>query len=90
MRDCLYYYYYDRLEYHLIDSAMISDCRMLEHSASPAVQSPDAHSLPPMDDDETETIQLIASPVHRPDSGQLITPQEIDCKKKRGSKGKKP
>ncbi|XP_012263412.2 heat shock factor protein-like isoform X2 [Athalia rosae] len=63
---------------------------MLEQSTSPAVQSPGANSSPLLDEDSMETIQLVTSPLHRPDGSQLIPEQDVDCKKKRSSKGKKP
>lgn len=65
--------------------------RILEHGASPAVHSPDPESIAGLDDEENmETIQLVTSPIHRTESVNSMTPQEVDCKTKRGSKGKKP
>lgn len=62
--------------------------RMLENEA-PAVHSPE-HTVASIDDDNMETINFVEDPITQfEDEIEMISPHEIDVKKKRTSKGKK-
>ncbi|XP_043259854.1 heat shock factor protein-like isoform X4 [Colletes gigas] len=62
---------------------------MLEGHPSPSIQSPEHNNASVIDDNNMETVHLIHDPVQLQDEIQLINPQEIDTRKKRGCKGKK-
>ncbi|XP_076639226.1 uncharacterized protein LOC143351527 isoform X1 [Colletes latitarsis] len=62
---------------------------MLEGHPSPSIQSPEHNNASVIDDNNMETVHLIDDPVQLQDEIQLINPQEIDTRKKRGCKGKK-
>lgn len=65
--------------YHIYDLCVF---RMLEGHSNPAIESPEPNDTPIVEDDNMETVHLI-------DVTQLVNPQEIDARKKRGFKGKK-
>ncbi|XP_046752680.1 heat shock factor protein 1 isoform X3 [Diprion similis] len=77
----------DPTEHELEPEYIVAE--ILEHGASPSVHSPDPRGTSPNDDN----IQFITSPspIHRTEDVHLSNhQQEVDCKKNRGSKGKKP
>ncbi|XP_034189923.1 uncharacterized protein LOC117608626 isoform X1 [Osmia lignaria lignaria] len=62
---------------------------MLEGHSNPSIESPEHNNTSIMDDNNIETVHLVDNSVQLQDDIQLINPQEIDAKKKRGCKGKK-
>nr|XP_033331453.1 heat shock factor protein-like isoform X1 [Megalopta genalis]XP_033331456.1 heat shock factor protein-like isoform X1 [Megalopta genalis] len=62
---------------------------MLEGDSNPAIQSPEHNSASVIDENNMETIHLVDDSVQLHDDIQLVNPQEIDARKKRGCKGKK-
>ncbi|XP_078040473.1 heat shock factor protein isoform X2 [Augochlora pura] len=62
---------------------------MLEGDSNPAIQSPEHNSASIIDENNMETIHLVDDSVQLHDDVQLVNPQEIDARKKRGMKGKK-
>lgn len=63
--------------------------RMLEGDPNPSIESPEHDNTSIMEDSNMETIHLVEDPVQLQDEIQLVNPQHIDTKKKRGCKGKK-
>ncbi|CAK9832257.1 Heat shock factor protein [Anthophora retusa] len=62
---------------------------MLEGHQNPAIESPDHNNTTIMEDNNMETVHLVDDSIQLPDDTQLVNPQEVDAKKKRGYKGKK-
>ncbi|CAK9817145.1 Heat shock factor protein [Anthophora plagiata] len=62
---------------------------MLEGHQNPAIESPEHNNTTIMEDDNMETVHLVDDSIQLPDDIQLVNPQEVDAKKKRGYKGKK-
>lgn len=61
---------------------------MLEGHPNPSIESPEHNNTSIIEDNNMESVHLVDS-VQLQDDMQLINPQEIDVKKKRGCKGKK-
>ncbi|CAL7943102.1 unnamed protein product [Xylocopa violacea] len=70
-----------------IDSEYIV-AEMLEGHSNPSIESPKHNSTPTMEEN-METVHLVDETVHLQDDIQLVNPQEVEAKKKRGCKGKK-
>ncbi|KAF3429790.1 hypothetical protein E2986_01473 [Frieseomelitta varia] len=62
---------------------------MLEGHPNPAIESPEHNNTSIIEDNNMESVHLVDDSVQLQDDMQLINPQEIDVKKKRGCKGKK-
>lgn len=62
---------------------------MSEGQPSPIFQSPEHNNTSIIDESNVETIHLDDESVQLQDEIQLVNPQEIDARKKRGCKGKK-
>ncbi|XP_046587572.1 heat shock factor protein isoform X2 [Neodiprion lecontei] len=63
---------------------------ILEHGASPSVQSPDPRGASSPNEDNIQ-FTTSPSPIHRTEDVHLNSDQQdVGCKKNRGSKGKKP
>ncbi|XP_015428911.1 PREDICTED: heat shock factor protein-like isoform X1 [Dufourea novaeangliae] len=62
---------------------------MLEGDPNPAVQSPEHSSTSIIDEHNMETVHLVDDSIQLQDNIQLVNPQEIEARKKRGCKGKK-
>ncbi|XP_017767347.1 PREDICTED: heat shock factor protein 1-like isoform X2 [Eufriesea mexicana] len=71
-----------------LESAYIV-AEMLEGHPNPAIESPEHNNTSIIEDNNMETVHLIDDSVQLQDDMQLVNPQEIDTKKKRGCKGKK-
>ncbi|XP_076177819.1 heat shock factor protein isoform X2 [Ptiloglossa arizonensis] len=63
--------------------------KMSEGQPSPIFQSPEHNNTSIIDESNVETIHLDDESVQLQDEIQLVNPQEIDARKKRGCKGKK-
>lgn len=63
--------------------------RMLEGHPNPAIESPEHNNTSIIEDNNMESVHLVDDSIQLQDDIQLINPQEIDIKKKRGCKGKK-
>ncbi|XP_076752302.1 heat shock factor protein isoform X3 [Xylocopa sonorina] len=70
-----------------IDSEYIV-AEMLEGHSNPSIESPKHNNTPTMEEN-METVHLVDETVHLQDDIQLVNPQEVEAKKKRGCKGKK-
>ncbi|XP_017791384.1 PREDICTED: heat shock factor protein 1-like isoform X1 [Habropoda laboriosa] len=62
---------------------------MLEGHQNPSIESPDHNNTTIMEDTNMETVHLVDDSIQLQDDIQLVNPQEVDPKKKRGCKGKK-
>ncbi|XP_076247297.1 uncharacterized protein LOC143187152 isoform X2 [Calliopsis andreniformis] len=62
---------------------------MLEGHPNPSIESPE-HNASIVEDSNMETVHLVDNSDHLQDDNiQLVNPQEVDARKKRGCKGKK-
>ncbi|XP_076684814.1 heat shock factor protein isoform X2 [Andrena cerasifolii] len=62
---------------------------MLEGQSNPAIESPEHNSTSMVEDTNMETVHLVDGSDSLQDDVQLVNPQEVDARKKRGCKGKK-
>lgn len=63
--------------------------RMLEGHSNPAIESPEYNSTSIVEDTNMETVHMVDGSDPLQDDVQLVNPQEVEARKKRGCKGKK-